>query len=164
MKRVLTALAFFCFAASSHGAENLTPRPIQPPELEQSVVKSVAEEKQEIAECEKAGKEWAPADVTTNDPWQCKTKEDAEKIKQARAKLEAECKTKGGKWGTFDIYAIYECLMPYKDGGKQCHNSGECESKKCEAIFENGKQVSEHGACMKLPYRGDVAPILFDKK
>lgn len=67
-----------------------------------------------------------------------------------------DCAKGGGQWRAGCIPNQPQCLTPYRDGGKQCKNSSECESKMC-LIDLTSRCIK--GKCVEpvIPKTGDLA-------
>jgi len=64
------------------------------------------------------------------------------------------CLKEGGDWRRVCIAQLYQCVKPYKDGGKICADSSECIG---ECIFDLTTHCDEAERCddLTIPQPGD---------
>jgi hypothetical protein len=70
----------------------------------------------------------------------------------------SECEKAGGTWKAWCVPNTASCAMPWPDGGKQCSDSSECESRMCMVDLEVNCEPGEE--CIDppvLPKTGDRA-------
>lgn len=158
MVRAFAMWAMICFGAGSAlAADSVADATLKAKAMAIQPAASTPAEPPAKYDC----KQFAQYGVNAVLPQECMTPERVAANEQSKA----ACEKRGGTWGAFGLQPVYECLMPYADAGKTCHKNSECVSKMCDTVFEKGKPVpvTDHGECMRLPYRGDVIPNLFDK-
>ncbi len=75
--------------------------------------------------------------------------------KEALSKIDMEeCEKQGGEIIEVGLLELPTCIYSYKDAGKECHNSSECEGR-CESRDVNIESwVSTTGVCQEQSFAG----------
>jgi hypothetical protein len=84
----------------------------------------------------------APAPETTGSPSPKATDRGGEDIPRTKE----SCEARGGTWYPHYGETIDVCVMPFKDGGKKCTSSDECEGN---CVTNVVSQLGKQGTCQK---------------